>query len=160
VVITRTEQVQDLTAIKEAIQQFAGKAPIFSSRMLTSRIRRVDSASGDDQGPLGQPVGAFCGVGNPESFFEHLRSEGHQLAFTRTFADHHHYKQPELDALVENAVARGARSLITTEKDAIKLASVNFGIPCYVLEIQILIEEEKRLVEIIRDAIFNVASGN
>ncbi|MDQ6651216.1 MAG: tetraacyldisaccharide 4'-kinase, partial [Acidobacteriota bacterium] len=158
VVITRAEQVPDLTTIKEAVQQFVGEAPIFSSRMLTSGIRRVDCASGDRQGALTQPVGAFCGVGNPESFFEHLRREGLQLAFTRTFADHHRYKQSEFDTLVKDAVAQGARSLITTAKDAIKLKSFNFGIPCYVLEIEILIDEEERLVEIIRGAISNAAS--
>jgi len=160
VVITRAEQVQDLTTIKEAVQQFVGNTPIFSSRMLTSGIRRVGCASGDRQGLITQPVGAFCGVGNPESFFEHLRREGHQLVFTRAFADHHQYKPSDFDALVEDAVVRGARSLITTAKDAIKLTSFNFGIPCYVLEIQILIDEEERLVEIIRNAISNAASGN
>lgn len=160
VVITRAEQVQDLTSIKEALQQFVGNAPILSSRMLTSGTRRIDRASGDREDVPPQPVGAFCGVGNPESFFEHLRRDGHQLAFTRAFADHHQYKQSELDVLVQGATARGAKSLVTTAKDAIKLTSFNFGIPCYVLEIQILIDEEDHLVEIIRDAISNTASGN
>nr|MDQ2938690.1 tetraacyldisaccharide 4'-kinase [Acidobacteriota bacterium] len=100
-----------------------------------------------------QSVGAFCGVGNPESFFNHLRREGYQLAFTRTFADHHQYKQSEVDALVQEATERGVQSLITTAKDAIKLTSFNLSIPCYVLEIQISIDEEDRLVEIISDAI-------
>lgn len=160
VVITRAEQVRDLTATKEAVQQFVGNTPIFSSRMLTSGIRRVGCASGDREDVPPQPVGAFCGVGNPESFFEHLRREGHQLAFTRTFADHHQYKQSELDELVQEAMARKAGSLITTAKDAIKLTSFNLEIPCYVLEIQISIDEEERLVEIIRDAICRAASGN
>lgn len=157
VVITRAEQIEDLTPIKEAVQQFVINAPILSLRMLTSNIRRVDDES-DHRDLLPQPLGAFCGVGNPESFFQRLRGEGNKLAFTRTFADHHHYKQSELDQLVEEALVKGAGSLITTAKDAIKLTSLNHRIPCYVLEIQISIDEEARLVGIIRAAISK--SGN
>nr|MDQ2938548.1 tetraacyldisaccharide 4'-kinase [Acidobacteriota bacterium] len=101
VVITRSEQVEDLIPLKEALRQFVGNTPILSSRMLTSGIRRLERASGAREELPPQSVGAFCGVGNPESFFNHLRREGYQLAFTRTFADHHQYKQSELDALVQ-----------------------------------------------------------
>ncbi len=160
VVITRTEQVEDLTAIKRAVQQLVNNAPIFSARMLTSGIRRVEGQGGEKEDLLTQRIGAFCGVGNPESFFEHLRREGYQLAFTRTYKDHHHYQQSELDALVEEAKARGATSLITTAKDAIKLRSRNLGIPCYVLQIQVSIDEEDRLVEIIRGAISEALPEN
>jgi tetraacyldisaccharide 4'-kinase len=153
VVITRAEQVPDLTAIKKALQQIVGNSPILSSRMLTAGIHALSSRSGNREDIPPQPIGAFCGVGNPESFFGHLRREGHELAFTRAFADHHQYEQSELDALVQEATERGAQSLITTAKDAIKLTSFNLSIPCYVLEIQISIDEEDRLVEIIRDAV-------
>lgn len=160
VVITRAEQIEVLTPIKEAVQQFVINAPVLSSRMLTSGIRRVDVESTHRDDLLPQPLGAFCGVGNPESFFERLRSEGNKLAFTRAFADHHHYKQSELDKLVDEASVKGARSLITTAKDAIKLKSFSHRIPCYALEIQILIDEEDHLVDIIRGTISHTASGN
>jgi tetraacyldisaccharide 4'-kinase len=89
-------------------------------------------------------------VGNPESFFEHLRREGFMPVLTRTFADHHHYKQSELDALAKEARVRGAEGLITTAKDAIKLESLDLELPCYVLANQIAIDDEDRLVEMIR----------
>lgn len=155
VVITRTEQVEDWAPIKEFVGRVAGAVPVFSSRMVTSEIRRLDNERPDREQLPSQPLGAFCGVGNPESFFNHLRREGYSLAFTRAFADHHNYNQSEVQALVEQAKSSGASALITTAKDAIKLASFNLEIPCYVLEIQISIAEEDRLVKMIRDACQN-----
>ena len=153
VVLTRTDQVADLTSMKEAVAELAGAIPIFSSRMVTTGIRRLSGASIDRGNLVAQPLAAFCGVGNPESFFEHLRREGCVPTLTRTFADHHHYKQSELDALAKEAKANGAEGLITTAKDAVKLSSFNFELPCYVLDIQIAIDDEDRLVEMIRNAV-------
>jgi len=152
VVITRTEQMADIGLIKETIQRIADKVPVLSSRMVTSGFRKLDGEPIEtpDQS---QPIGAFCGVGHPESFFNHLRGEGLHLAFTRSFPDHHHYKQPELDSLVREAKTRGVKSLLTTAKDATKLQSLRLEIPCCVLEIKISIDDEGRLVDLIRHAI-------
>ena len=59
----------------------------------------------------------------------------------------------DVDAWVEEAKRAGARSLITTAKDAVKLRSFSFALPCYFLEIQISIEEEDQLLEMIREAV-------
>ena len=155
VVLTRTDQVADLTSMKEAVAELAGAIPIFSSRMVTTGIRRLSGASIDRGNLVAQPLAAFCGVGNPESFFEHLRREGFMPVLTRTFADHHHYKQSELDALAKEARVRGAEGLITTAKDAIKLESLDLELPCYVLANQIAIDDEDRLVEMIRTVLFS-----
>jgi len=150
VVITRTDQVEDAIAVRKAVAELAGAIPIFSSRMVTAGVRRLSGETVDRNVLIAQPLAAFCGVGNPESFFDHLRREGLPPVLTRTFADHHHYKQSEIDALAQEAKADGAKGLITTAKDAIKLSTFNFELPCYVLEIRVAIENEDRLVEMIR----------
>lgn len=148
VVITRTDQVEDLTSIKAAVKRLAGSAPIFSSRMVTRGIRKLDGA--DQEGLSSQQLGAFCGLGNPESFFTQLRHYGLTPTFTRTFADHHGYSQSEIDALVKEARAQGAECLVTTAKDATKLSTLNFEFPCYVFEIQIAIDDQDQLIELIQ----------
>jgi tetraacyldisaccharide 4'-kinase len=153
VVLTRTEQVADVGLIKESIQRIVDKVPVLSSRMLTSAFRKLDGESSEAP-PQPQPIGAFCGVGNPKSFFNHLRSEGLHLVFTRTFPDHHRYKQSELDSLVREAKAKGVKSLMTTAKDATKLQSLKLEMPCAVLVIRISIDDEGPLVDLIRNAIF------
>jgi len=153
VVITRADQAEDLASIKSALQQIVGNVPIFPSRMLTKGYRSISGEPIEARSLLAQPIAAFCGIGNPDSFFNHLRCEGYQLAFTRTFPDHHQYKQSELDTLVAEATASGAKSLFTTAKDATKLQSLTLGVPCCVMDIQISIDEEDALVELIRKAI-------
>jgi len=60
----------------------------------------------------GQRVHAAAGIGNPEHFFNTLKTAG--LAFTpHTFPDHHPYTQGDLDFAACDAV-------VMTEKDAVK----------------------------------------
>ncbi|MEP6819017.1 MAG: tetraacyldisaccharide 4'-kinase [bacterium] len=152
IVITRTEQVRDLVEIKDAVQGLAGEIPVFSSCMVTSGIRSLDGAIVDEKSSVSQPVAAFCGVGNPESFFNHLQREGYTLAFTRAFADHHNYTQPDITRLVNDAKASGATGLVTTAKDATKLSTFELELPCHILDIHISIDDEDRLSEMIRNA--------
>lgn len=155
VVITRTEQVEDLASIRTAVERLVGATPVFASRMVASGIRLLDGESVDRQSLQAQPLEAFCGVGNPNSFFNFLRREGYAPALTRTFADHHNYKQSDIDALVNEAKGAGIKGLITTAKDATKLSALNVELPCYILDIQISIDAEDRLVEMIRTACHN-----
>jgi tetraacyldisaccharide 4'-kinase len=149
IVITRTEQIEDSNSLKDTVERLAGGIPVFRSRMVTSAIRILDGGA-VDKADLPQPVAAFCGVGNPGSFFDHVRREGFEPAFTRTFPDHHHYKQSELDQLVGDAQEHGAKGLITTAKDAIKLSGCKLNLPCFVIEIQISLDDDDRFVELIR----------
>jgi tetraacyldisaccharide 4'-kinase len=154
VVITRTDQVEDLASIRATVARLVGAAPVFTSHMVTSGVSKLNGQSVDKESVFSQRLGAFCGVGNPESFFNHLRREGCEPSFTQAFADHHNYKQSELDALVREAAARGAEGLITTAKDVTKLLTFNLGLPCYVLDIQIKIDQEDRLVKLIREIVY------
>jgi tetraacyldisaccharide 4'-kinase len=153
VVITRAEQAEDLPSVRTAIEKLVGAVPVFSSRMVTSGIRKLDGESADRQRLESETVVAFCGVGNPESFFRHLRREGFTLAFTRAFPDHHDYNQVDVNALANAAKSHGAAGLITTAKDATKLSAFNFELPCYVLEIQISIDDADRLIEMVRKTV-------
>jgi tetraacyldisaccharide 4'-kinase len=104
--------------------------------------------------PGSRRVAAFCAVGNPQSFFKQLRQEGYETVLEKSFLDHHSYTQKEIDSLTTAATAAGAEALITTAKDAVKLQSLKFAIPCYVVEIEIAIEDEDRLRELIHNAAF------
>jgi len=98
-------------------------------------------------------VGAFCAVGNPRSFFENLRGLGYEVGLERAFADHHVYSQADVDALHRLARETGANALITTAKDAVKLKGLTFALPCYVLEIEIAIEDVEGFVRLILQAV-------
>lgn len=84
---------------------------------------------------------ACAGIGDPEAFFAALLEEGLEIVSTLAFRDHCGYDQSELGEIRRALAETGARYLITTEKDAVKLASAGpLPAECYaaVLEIGLL----------------------
>jgi tetraacyldisaccharide 4'-kinase len=71
-------------------------------------------------GLRGRKVFAFAGLANNKQFFAMLRENGVTLTGTRGFPDHHEYGRIET-ALIKQ-LARDADLIVTTEKDAVKLA--------------------------------------
>jgi tetraacyldisaccharide 4'-kinase len=147
VVLTRCDQVKNLDSLRAEISKLIGDRPVFRSEMRTSRVSPLKNGSE----PLMAParVGGFCAVGNPRSFFEHLRRAGYELALEKSFPDHHVYSQDEIDAIVREAKALAVTALITTAKDAVKLRTLSFSIPCYVLEIEIDVQDADELARML-----------
>lgn len=66
----------------------------------------------------GRPLFAFSGLAGNDQFFASLRDAGLNVVGTRGFPDHHRYTPADLEALHRDA---GGATLVTTEKDAVKL---------------------------------------
>ena len=69
-------------------------------------------------------LGAFCAIGQPDLFYQFLKD--YKLEFTQNYADHHAYTQKDIDELITKAQNLKLDVLITTEKDAVKLADFDF----------------------------------
>ena len=151
VVITRCDQVRSLDTLRGEILKFAGDRPIFQSHMRMSRVSSLKNGPAALSSPA--RLAAFCAIGNPSAFFEHLRRAGYELVLERSFPDHHVFSQEEIDSLIKSAKEVGANSLITTAKDAVKLRTLSFSVPCYVLEIEIAIENGEELARMITSAV-------
>lgn len=65
---------------------------------------------------------AFAGIAEPEAFFAALQDKGVEIVAAVSFGDHCRYGEPEILKLLETCRAVGADYLITTGKDAVKLA--------------------------------------
>jgi len=150
IVITRCDQAGSVDALRSEILKLTGDRPIFHSQMRTFRVSSLKNGP-DTLAPQAH-IAAFCAVGNPSSFFEHLRRSGYELALEKSFPDHHAYSQDEIDSLIDSAKEAGANSLITTAKDAVKLRAMSFSIPCYVLEIEMSIENGEELAQLVLGA--------
>ncbi len=153
VIITRAAMASEIQELKTTLRQLMGNRPIFTSHMRTTGIRELRASQLEPAVGIAQPVAAFCAVGNPASFFDHVLKDGLPLAHTHAFPDHHQYNQADINRLSEEAKRAGSASFITTAKDAVKLGKLEFGLPCYVLEIEIVIDEEDQFVELIRTVI-------
>ena len=93
------------------------------------------------------PVVAFCGIARPEQFFLGLEQAGVKLAGCRAFGDHHRYSPRDLARLVHQARRVGARALVTTEKDAVRLAGMAAGMPVLTVGLLVEIEDEAAAME-------------
>lgn len=77
---------------------------------------------------IGGPVLAFCGIARPGQFFSGLADAGLDLAVRRVFPDHHRYTLADLASLAHSAAALGA-TLLTTEKDAVRIGVLRRMLP-------------------------------
>lgn len=114
---------------------------------LWQSVRDAVRTSEDGKGQ----IGAFCALGNPESFFTHLASVFDQpgvddldLAIRRPFPDHHVFTRQDIDELEAQARSLGVAAFLTTAKDAVKLSDLHFRVPCYVVEIKVMLDDPAR----------------
>ena len=162
IVVTRADLVESVDEIKERLRKNS-HAPIFVSRTEISRLiplsefktnatgETVDSldwrslrAGGESRGDSELRVLAFCALGNPDAFFTQLSSafkDEFDLSAVKTFPDHHFYSQPDITSLERHAQAANVQALLTTAKDAVKLQGLKFEVPCYVVEIEVAIND-------------------
>jgi tetraacyldisaccharide 4'-kinase len=136
IVITRSREGRNLPAVERQIRRYNSHAPLFHSWVEPAGwVRWSGAGAAEPEGP----AAAFCGLGNPDSFWSTLAGMGRRPVYRAEFADHHRYKPQELIRLAHHAASAGARALLTTEKDAINLPSdcgAVLPIPLYWLKIR------------------------
>lgn len=123
VLLTRAD-VGDWRDITETIERATGR----SVRPILSRFRAemlVHVATGEAR-PLDRLAErrllAFSGIGHPASFRALLEQLGGRVEGEVVFADHHDYTLSDLEAVRARARLNGAELIVTTEKDAGKVA--------------------------------------
>ena len=156
IVITRADQSTKLDLLKDEIRELANR-PLLISRMVVRGLRELGNSAAAQKMQIDKPVAAFSAIGNQDAFVRQLEAEGIEIVRVSTFRDHHRYTQREIDDIVASAKDAGAHALITTEKDAVKLEHISLTFPCYVVDIQIQIDNAQCLVDMLREAIRSAA---
>lgn len=149
VLLTRVQRGREYRRLLTRIEEIAPGLPIFRSRVVPGAWM---------PGPLPPgKVAAFCGIGNPVSFWATLRQLGIEAVFRWSFGDHHQYRPSELARIRHQALHAGAAVLLTTEKDWMNLpaeaAEVLKPLQVRWLEIATEIEAEDRLLTLIHERI-------
>jgi tetraacyldisaccharide 4'-kinase len=112
VILTRVEPEDRWEGLQHEIRRLHPQVPIFLARY--EPVAVVHTASREElpvEWLAGRPVAAFCGIGNPQAFFDALRRAGAVLAEERRFPDHHRYRE----------FPRSSEPMVTTEKDVVNL---------------------------------------
>jgi len=143
VVLTRTESV-GATKLLDAVRHHNARAPVF--RASTKLLGVFDAATHRPANLFmlkQQRVLGFCGIGNPDAFWEDLRRWGFDLVGARAFPDHHRYTVDDFRALIRRADGVRAGALLTTEKDLVNLTVVPPSTPpCLYCRIDLELEDE------------------
>jgi len=105
------------------------------------------------------PVAAFCGIARPNQFFKGLETAGVKLAARIAFADHHRYTAADLARIESAARNAGATTLLTTEKDRIRLGSLASSLPVQTVLLRVEIEDEFAAVRWLRSRLERILRG-
>jgi tetraacyldisaccharide 4'-kinase len=163
IIITHGNQVgsDELVALRNKITGLAPQAEIFVAAHEPSQLI---GSGGDIQQPgflAGRKVFAFCGLGNPDSFFNLLRQLGSQITGQLALSDHANYDQACIERINTLAQAGGAEMMITTQKDGVKLGSpskpaLQLALPVWQLALQMRVVDEpekfqRRILAVLAD---------
>lgn len=123
VLVTRASQGGRLDELKAAVRAVAPEAPIWVTDFAPSAVVQVGGSSTMEPSVLkGERVLAVSGIGNPASFRTLLEAAGVVVADYCVFPDHHAYSREDVLEVRQAAERAGAGRIVTTEKDAVKLA--------------------------------------
>lgn len=83
-------------------------------------------------------VAALSGIAMPESFEAFLEGLGAEIVYRFRFLDHHRFSRFELERVAGQLVDENIDLLITTEKDAVRIAEpFELSVPFYFLRVEI-----------------------
>jgi len=121
VVLTRTELggAHDLGKRVSCVNP--GAEVFWSTTMLRGFVDVQNGGPLPVQDVRGEPLCAFCAIGNPGAFFADLRAWGFSVVAEEAFPDHHCYSPADLVRLTARARETGAVAMLTTEKDMMNL---------------------------------------
>jgi tetraacyldisaccharide 4'-kinase len=156
VIITRADKAFDQAQTLAIIKYFCGdKIPILYFYSTIVSLRLVSSGDIYDASEfVGWNVIAMCGIGNPQAFSEDLLQIGMSISAEKFFPDHYPYRQEDVDQIVQAARQTGADAIVTTEKDAVRLAGFKFGdIPIYAAQLEIQSDDEVRFKSLLLRAL-------
>ncbi|WP_193177073.1 tetraacyldisaccharide 4'-kinase [Oricola nitratireducens] len=115
------DQMRHADAVLRIGDGEAGATVIRAAARAAKPLMRADIVPGALRGLKTKPLLAYSGIGDPSRFFDTLTSAGYKIAARRAFGDHHFFTEEDARDLVEKARSDGL-SLVTTEKDAVRLS--------------------------------------
>lgn len=121
-VLTKSNLVskEDLDARVEWLQARSSKPLVFAEYIL----KGMRNLKGEHREKLTDSVLLVTGVAKPEAVEKTLRDRV-KVVKHRSFDDHHRYTDLEVENMLDEASQLGARWILTTGKDAMKLSAFN-----------------------------------
>jgi tetraacyldisaccharide 4'-kinase len=120
-IITRIDNVRSVEDIEKKLLSYNSSLIIAHSIHKPSKVIKANDQTLPLEQLKAKKVFAFCGLGNPDAFFNTVRSIGAEVAGTLIFDDHHDYTKDDIDKITATAETVNAELILTTQKDFVKL---------------------------------------
>ncbi len=157
VVLSRCDQVSpvNLTRLDVQVRRLAREAIHLQCRHRVSAIERLDGTPWEG-GLEGKRAVVFAGIARPAAFVTTMRTLGVDVVARRFWPDHHRYRLGDVAALYAPGRFPKHDFLLTTEKDAVKLAALDGLNPGNILVAKVAIEwlsdSETKIREVLEEA--------
>jgi len=152
VIVTRANQTDDLKRSINEIRNVTRSIPVIVSEYRVDGVIDVKTGRNIEMEELiGRVFRAFTAVANPGSFYRTAEEIGLSIKSRRSFRDHHIFTQYDADELAKEARAEQCDAFIVTEKDSVKLKTLDFSsIPVYAIRISLhILEGEDSLCDLV-----------
>ena len=129
VVLTRADMIdrQQRDTIRQRVSRLAPQAPWAEVVHAPEELLLSNGQTESLDGLRGQPVAAFCGIGNPAGFRHTLTVCGYNVVAVKEFPDHHRYERDDIEQLVDWAQHSGVEAVVCTAKDLVKIGVESLG---------------------------------
>ncbi|OHB66334.1 MAG: tetraacyldisaccharide 4'-kinase [Planctomycetes bacterium RBG_13_62_9] len=126
VVLTRCDQVSDnaLQQIEETVRRMNRDLVIVRSIHAPAGLKTSDGTEIGLEEIRGKRLYAFCGIGNPRSFFRMIERLGGVPVGSKVYDDHCRYTTDDLGQIRTEAAGREAAMILTTQKDWTKTSQL------------------------------------
>ena len=154
VILTRADHATaaQVLAARAAVAEYA--LPVFTARHAPQVLATCndDAASEKSLSDLREmPVACVSAIADNAGFVSEIEKQGARVIAQLARRDHHQWQAREIEKFARWAHERGARVLVTTAKDAVKIAPV-WCAPCelWALQIAMEIDGADELYEMVR----------
>jgi tetraacyldisaccharide 4'-kinase len=122
-----------MEGIMHYLQLSFPKIPVFKSIHRPYKVHTIEEGEILDPHALsGRKTLAFSGIANPKAFLGTLTDMGINLVRFKEYPDHYAYSDKDLCQIRREAVSLGVETIITTEKDVVRIERWPEGLPlCY-----------------------------
>ena len=159
VVITRCGQIgeSELRNIENKLRTVNPDILITQSIHAAVNIKSKDNVETAVEKLKDSKIYAFCGIGNPDAFFNTIKALGAEITGSKNYNDHYQYTRACLADIYTQARLAGASIILTTQKDWSKIKHLKpdkKDIQLAYLAVQIkFITGQDRLTCLIKDTI-------
>ncbi|MBI4354631.1 MAG: tetraacyldisaccharide 4'-kinase, partial [Candidatus Omnitrophica bacterium] len=154
ILVTKVDQaLETVAALQERLKAYHPAALIASAVHEPYGVR--DETTGQAVALdrlVNAPVQMASSIGDPEGFEETVRQLGATIVSHRRFPDHYAYTTADVRDLLTQAAGSGARVVVTTEKDAVRLAPFTglisgAGVSLWVVQVRLRVINGESLID-------------